>query len=338
MTNVFFTLLFLIPQAPFVGINCDLVWEPKTDWERIINALNESGAECIRLPIRWCVVEPRQGEWNFSTVDDAINAIPDSVEILATLMSIPSWANGVNPDDCEGWYDTYPPKDLSDWEVFVKKVVDRYKGRIRHWEIWNEQNGVDFFRPRSDASKYTELLKAAYLAVKQVDSDCQVVLGGLQMNGIIPSPWSAVKVSGYLEDLYKLGAQKYFDICNIHPYVLPDEGAEYMMQLIHDTLNLMEKYGDKHKPLWITEVGAGINDHDTAKDQATLLANTFCFARKELRIQRVFWFLLRDTEENILGPEETMGIVTRNFEKKPAFFAFQRVTKDGEKAKPVSKE
>ena len=46
------------------------------------------------------------------------------------------------------------------------------------------------------------------------------------MNGIIANPWSDVKVENYLEDLYKAGAQPYFDVCNIHPYVAPRGRSE----------------------------------------------------------------------------------------------------------------
>jgi len=326
-------LTLIVHAAPFFGINCDLVWEPAEDWPKIVETLMEAKVQTLRMPLRWTVLETKRGEWDFSRVDDAIKIVPDSVEILATLMSVPSWANGTVPGECEGWFDCYPPKDLKDWENFVQTVVRRYKNRIHHWEIWNEQNGVDFYRPIPNPKEYTELLKTAYETIKKEDPSALVLLGGLQMNGVIPSPWSPVKVPNYLEDLYKNGAKPYFDICNIHPYVLPDEGAEYMMNMIKDTFKVMEKYGDAQKPVWITEVGAGINEKDTAEDQATLLFDTFRVTRKEPRIHRVYWFLLRDTEENILGPEETMGIVTRKFEKRPAFFAYLRSVNELQKPK-----
>ena len=204
----------------------------------------------------------------------------------------------------EGWADAYPPKDTRDWANYVSRTVSHYKGRIKHWEIWNEENGVDFYRPRPDAKSYTTLLKAAFLAAKKADPECVIVLGGLQMNGIIPNPWSEVKVSNYLEDLYKAGAQPYFDVCNTHPYVLPKEGADYMMKLTRDTLSLMARYGDGNKPLWITEVGCGATSKEAEETQARLLKDTFEAAGKEPRLQRVFWYALRGCEE---GPSWTRG-------------------------------
>lgn len=218
--------------ASFFGINADPVWDfkasdlAKSELPQFAEMLRETKCGAVRIPVRWHVVEPRQGEWDFAAIDRAVAAVPEGIEILAVLMSVPEWANGKEPGKVEGWFDAYPPRDLADWELAVAKIVARYKSRIKHWEIWNEQNGVDFYRPHPDARGYTKLLKTAYRAAKREDPQCVVVLGGLQMNGILANPWSPVKVPNFLEALYEAGAQPYFDVCNTHPYVLPEEGAE----------------------------------------------------------------------------------------------------------------
>lgn len=309
--------------APFAGINEDLVWTADADLPQAVEALRASGAQAIRLPFRWRVIEPEQEKWEFDKLDRVIAALPKDMEVLATLMSPPTWATGIEPGKCEGWFDAYPPKDLGPWRAYVTKVVSRYKDRVKHWEIWNEENGVDFYRPLPDAAGYTALLRTAYEAAKQSDPKCVVVLGGLQMNGVIANPWSPVKTPDFLEALYAAGAGKWFDACNIHPYALPSEGAAHMMDLIRDTFAVMERHGDGSKPLWITEVGCGLNGGTTAEAQAKLLSDTYRLARAEPRIKRVYWFLLRDMEGDLLGPEASMGIVKRDFTGKPALEAFR---------------
>lgn len=318
--------------ATFYGISEDPVWNFKA-WDsqtnelpQFVKMLNQTRCGSIRLPVRWRVVEPKKGKWDFSVVNRVVQMIPADIEILGTLMSVPEWANGMDPKKAEGWFDAYPPKDLRDWERYVSQTVQNYKDRIRHWEIWNEENGVDFYRPFPHAKAYTELLKVAYTAAKRANPDCTVVLGGLQMNGIIPNPWSKVKVSFFLEDLYKAGARQFFDVCNIHPYVLPSEGASRMMELTQDTLSLMARYGDSKKPLWITEVGCAATSKDLERAQARLLADTFEAAKKEPRIERVFWFTLRDKHEDFLGPERSMGLFSYQGKPKPALQAFVSAT------------
>jgi polysaccharide biosynthesis protein PslG len=314
-----------VRHRAFYGINADPVWDFKADGPaQFAEMLKQTGCGAVRIPIRWRVLEPRKGEWDFSAVDRAVQSIPEDVEILGTLMSVPEWANGMDPKKAEGWFDTYPPRDVVDWARAVASIVNHYRHRLKHWEIWNEENGVDFFRPRPDARAYTALLKAAYQAAKKADPSCVVVLGGLQMNGILANPWSEVKVTNYLEELYKAGARPYFDVCNTHPYVLPEEGAARMIEITRDTLALMDRYGDSSKPLWITEVGCGATSSEGEQAQARLLRETFALAAREPRIHRVFWFLLRDMEKDLLGPESTMGLFKYNGMARPALDAFRR--------------
>jgi hypothetical protein len=282
----------------------------------------------VRVPIRWRVIEPNRGERKFEAIDRAVAAIPDGVEILGILMSVPTWANGRDPERTEGWADSYPPTNLRDWERYVEDTVMHFKGRIRHWEIWNEQNGVDFYRPLPDPAGYAALLKTAYAAAKKADPKCVVVLGGLQMNGIVPNPWSPVKTPDFLEALYRAGAARHFDVCNIHPYVLPEEGADRMMSLIGDTLALMARFGDDRKPIWLTEVGSGATSPEGERKQAELLAKTYRLAAEEPRIQRVFWFLLRDTVKDVLGPESTMGLYGFDGRAKQSAAEFQQIARE----------
>jgi hypothetical protein len=314
-----------VRDRDFYGINADPVWNFKADeLPQFAEMLKLTGCGAVRIPIRWRVLEPMKGAWDFSAVDRAVEVIPGDVEILGTLMSVPEWANGMDPKKSEGWFDAYPPRDPADWDRAVSAIVSHYRHRIKHWEIWNEENGVDFFRPRPDARAYTELLKIAYLAAKKADPSCVVVLGGLQMNGILANPWSEVKVTNFLEDLYKAGARPYFDACNTHPYVLPAEGAARMIEVTRSTLALMARYGDADKPLWITEVGCGADSSAGEQAQARLLQETFELAAREPRIQKVFWFLLRDMEKDLLGPESTMGLFKHDGTTRPALKSFSR--------------
>lgn len=327
--------------AGFFGLNADPVWDFKaadptrSELPQLGEMLRQTKCGAVRMPVRWRVVEPERGTWDFAAIDRAVAAIPDDIEILAVLMSVPEWANGKSPGKVEGWFDAYPPSDLADWERAVSKIVGRYKARIKHWEIWNEQNGVDFYRPHPDARAYTELLKVSHRAAKLADPHCVVVLGGLQMNGVIANPWSPVKVPNFLEALYEAGAQPFFDVCNTHPYVLPEEGAIRMMALTRDTLAVMERHGDAAKPLWLTEVGCGATTPAAEAAQAKLLTDTFALAGTEPRIQRVFWFTLRDMEKDLLGPESSMGLFKYSGTRKPALETFVDAVVKGVATTPV---
>lgn len=313
-----------------VGINHDFVWTEDAEIDPLVALLKESGATHVRIPIRWTTVEPKKGVWDFAKVDRVVRKLRDArIEILGVLMSFPGWANGTEGKKVEGWYDTYPPESDTEWALYIRKVASRYKKEIRLWEIWNEENGVDFFRPVPDAKRYVSLLKSAHAACKAANPTCTVLLGGLQMNGVIANPWSPVKTPDFLQAIYDAGGKPFFDVINIHPYVLPrkEEGAAYMGRLVEQTAEVAKKNGDAAKPIWITEIGCSINPVDTAEAQANLLTESYDTLAKIPQVKGVFWFTLRDYPQGICGGEESMGIATNDRKQKPAFQSYQQAVR-----------
>ncbi len=316
------------PQPKIIGINHDFPWsEPKED-DQLIALMKAAGVTHVRMPIRWVTVEPAKGRRDFARIDVIIEKLTKAhIGILGSLMSFPAWSNGTEGKKLEGWFDTYPPEGVADWGRYVATVVRRYRKEIHHWEIWNEQNGVDFWRPLPDVDQFMRFLKSAYRACKAADPSCTVVLGGLQMNGVIANPWSPVKTPNFLQAIYDAGGRRWFDVANIHPYSLPrpEEGAEYMIRMIKDTIAVMAKNGDAQKPLWVTEIGCGTNELDTPAAQAKLLEESFRALYRLPQIAAVFWFTLKDYDRAIVGPEDSMGILTAKLAPKPAYEALKRI-------------
>lgn len=315
-------------KAPYYGINHDFVWTEEKDWPHLIAAMKEARVEAVRIPLRWPTVEPEKGKWDYSRVDKVVKALRDAkIEILATFLGVPVWASGVDPEEVKGFYDCFPPQDMGDWQEFVRRTVTRYKGDIRLWEIWNEENGAEFFRPEPDAEKYVEMLKSAHGEIRKIDPGAVVVLGGLVMNGVIANPWSEVKVPNFLQAIYDAGGKAYFDVVNIHPYVVASdaEGPDYLIKLTRETIEVMKKNGDAQKPLWITETGCFADENITQQRQAEHLTGVFRELKKLPEVKAVYWFTLRDYGQSILGGENTMGLLTNTGEKKPMFDAYKNL-------------
>jgi hypothetical protein len=112
----------------------------------------------------------------------------------------------------------YPPRtdgELRAWARFVQDVVARYGRRVARYELWNEPNIEEFWRPAPSPSEFAKLLRAGYVAAKAADPDATIVSGGLSRNDL-----------GYLQRYYaaadKLpGARRerfFFDVLGLHPY------------------------------------------------------------------------------------------------------------------------
>lgn len=313
-------------RCDLVGINHDFVWSDPADVPALIQAVRDTGASWVRVPLRWRTVEPASGEWTWTATDPVVNQLDATgIQILALLMSVPSWANGKRDGEVEGWFDCYAPNDIADWERYVRQVVRRYKSTIRHWELWNEQNGIDFYRPLPDAAAYVRLLQAGYRAVKAEQPDGVVVMGGLQMNGIIANPWSPVKVENFLAQQYQAGAKGYYDVVNIHPYITEHDPIDGLTAMVAGTLEVMRAHGEDGMPLWITEVGVPSRADPSGALQAQNLRETFAALAGMPQVEKVFWFCLRDFDRDLVGPEASLGVYTLDLQPKPAVAALREV-------------
>lgn len=190
----------------------------------------------------WASLEPQKGEWNWQPLDDWVAAAEahGAPDILLTLGQTPAWASS-NPDDVNyiGAGAPAPPADIQDWRDYVTAVAQRYKGRIRYYEIWNEPNDPTYYT--GSVAEMAELTAEAYRILKAVDPD-NVVLS--------PAPYEP----GYLDQLLKAGVGSNVDEIAFHLYETPPENTA---AALFDVRLVMERDGAGAMPLWDTEGASG---------------------------------------------------------------------------------
>lgn len=183
-------------------------------------------------------------------------------------------------------YQSVPYGTAEDWntpefrEAFVERtreIVSHYASRenpVRHWEIWNEPDLDD---PNSwyrvEVEPYAWLLKESHDAIKEIDPEALVLLGGLSPKGFAyddrPNYLELVYETDVMQDYHAERGHYPFDIVAVHPYpetyFNPREGlAELMNEKVKAVMN---RHGDRHKKVWITELGwnSGHNDEETQR-------------------------------------------------------------------------
>ncbi len=212
---------------------CAHVSRPDWDWPftaRDFARMNEARIGWVRTDWDWYRVEPAQGKWNFDLFD-RLTAIArrDRIHILPILGS-PTWAGEAVRN---GNYDA--------WCNYVRTVVSRYGKDLRYWEVWNEPNYTPFLRP---GERYVPLLKATAEAIREVDPELKVVHAaacGIDLK--------------YIEESFRAGAGKYFDVMNLHPYNWNTTPERLLLPALDQVKALMAKYELADKPVWITESG-----------------------------------------------------------------------------------
>jgi hypothetical protein len=141
-----------------------------------------------------------------------------------------------------------------DWENYVATVAARYKGRITHYEVWNEPSDKGHFT--GNLESLVRLTCAAYRVLKKIDPGIRVVS---------PASAGGGRHLEYLDNFLRAGGKQCIDIVAHHFYVFRTE-PESMVPLIRAVRGIMAKNGIEKMPLWNTETGWWIANGDGTPD------------------------------------------------------------------------
>jgi hypothetical protein len=252
--------------------------------------------------------EPHRSAWEkYDHIVDLAEQY--DLQIIARLSNPPAWSRAQG--DERGTQ--APPDDLEDYSDFVEAVVRRYKGRIHHYQIWNEPNIYPEWGDRPvDPEGYVELLRVGYQRVKAACPDCVVISGALAQT--IPLGPRDLNDFIFLQRMYDAGGGEFFDVLAMQGYGLWSGPTDRRMR--PRVLNfsrplylreIMVKNGDEDKPIWITEMNWNAPPPDlpnkqfgfvTLEQQARYAVLAYQRAQEEWPWVGVvnFWFFKRATD------------------------------------------
>ena len=275
--------------------------------------IQETGVKWCRVgagstAFSWPDVEKSPGSWDWSAADNEVKhaADPSGLSLLPIFGYTPKWASRM-PEEND--YQFYPPREVTQLSRFVHQCVSRYKRRIRVWEVWNEPD-IGFLH--GSAADYAEMVKGAAVAARQADPDCRIAIGcaGVDLD--------------FVQRLYEFGCGPYFDVLSVHPYQWGKQLNDgWMLEKLQACRDLMDKHGDEHKQIWITELGWSTAEGVTSQEQANLLVQALVTAlsvREKLKVEKFFWFCVKDWGGPSYGLFDTEG------KPKPAFAAYRAAT------------
>lgn len=297
------------------------------------DAATEAGAGYSRIILRWDVIQPDgPADWKPANVPDPFVAaeLAAGREVVAILIGTPKWA-AVKPEDGAR---AVPKMDA--WAAFTRRMAQHYAGRVTRWIIWNEPDVWEAGHPgqtwAGTVEEYAQLLKTAYLSIKEVDPALQVHIAGLTYFW----DWSHGRKQ-YLDRLLDVLAADpqakergyYFDAVVYHLYFKPLQAP----QVLGEARASLRKRGIKGKELWVNETNAPPSDDKqelpwsrpryrvSLDEQAAFLLQEFslAFAAGATRVE---FYKLRNSAEH---PEsiEPYGLLRGDDSRRPAFAAFQ---------------
>lgn len=324
-----------------------LTWMPDGQLTRAMTDAQELGVKWLRVDLSWKDIQPDgPTQYLWERFDRIMNAARShSLEVVATISYTPRWARD---PVCVDTNQSCPPADSARFADFARRAAERYAPKGLHtWEIWNEPNIKSFWKSGPDAGRYTALLTATAKAIRSVDRDAYLLLGGLAAVDTIPAK-QFVSHKTFLAQLAQDGALKQVDAISYHPYTYPllpstetATGTRFQdIDRIHDSLvSTLKRYGEPDMPVWLTETGAPTWSPGTAADrqdargtthvtprlQAEIAADTVPASAAIPSVEAVFWYSYQDA-----GPEGSDNRKSRHYgltyydgTRKPAFDAFR---------------
>jgi hypothetical protein len=254
----------LVP-SPAPGLHASLWWNGQ--WElRDLDEVSKLNIRWIKQIFSWREIEgPEKGMYIWDQADRVVKDVNNKgLFLLARLSISPFWSRPGSQDSHA------PPFDYKDLADFCGVLANRFKGRIRAYQVWNEPNlSREWGGQPPNPTDYTRLLAGCYTAIKAVDPDAIVISAGLATTGT--DTVEAMPDEQFLRGMYAAGAGQYFDMLGVDapgykapPEMSPDEVARrpdlggYRWQSfrhVEDMRRIMIEYGDARKQVAILEFG-----------------------------------------------------------------------------------
>ena len=210
----------------------------------------------------WPFIEQVEGTYNWTALDEYVAVAQEhGLPFYWTNANIPPWAatdtktcsyyHGTNIQACTSMV---LASKLAEFDQFLTTLVQRYKGKITMYELWNEPNVGNVFT--GTVEQMVTLTEHVYNAVRTNDPDA-----------LIAGPSSTY--APYLLNFFQKGGPKGVNLIDIHGYpnVGQNDVPEAIVGFKSEGVKLsMASIGLQSKPIWDSENSWGGPDANKDPD------------------------------------------------------------------------
>ena len=340
-------------NAVLYGAGYGTTWQ---DRPRLMNLAMQAGMPWIRQQVRWMDLHDKSGVIYWGELDHIVaDAQKRQTQLLLSIVAAPRWttANGLHGMPARAHYATF--------NTFVEQMAHRYAGKVRAYQIWNEQNlAVENGGTVSGVADYMDLLVGAARAIKAADPQAIVVSGALAST---ETNWPTVAMSDlrYYDGMFRDPRfAEVIDIVGVHPgaHANPPEALwpdtpgpgpdfvtsrEFYFRRVEDVRTLMLKHGLAAKPVWVTEFGWATQNTSqyyeygnqiSFEQQADYLVRALQYSHTHYRgwLTGMFVWNLNfaipwTSEGNPLHEQASFGVLNGDWSPRPAYTALKNMPK-----------
>ncbi|MBS1703219.1 MAG: cellulase family glycosylhydrolase [Armatimonadetes bacterium] len=275
-----------------------------------IELMQAAGINYVRTDFTWEATEKAAGQYDFSAYDRLLARLkPAHIRPLFIL----DYGNSI--------YEQGAPKTVKAQDAYAAwaaAAIAHYKGEEIVWEIWNEPNISQFWKPQPDPSSYAMLALKAAKAMRTADANCRIIGPGVST---IDMPFLKAVLTPELLGL--------IDGVSVHPY--RSGGPETVVkdyEKVQDLIHSVAPKGREDMPVVCSEWGYSTYKGGNVNEdrQAMYLAKLWLLSAAAGSPVSIYYDW-KDDGDDARNSEHRFGIVRSNLKPKPAFDAARLVLK-----------
>ena len=277
-------VLRLVPSSEIHDSNVSIGFECLDrdifDPAKCYDLLAAAGVKYARCQTGWCKCERVKGCYTFGWLDAIIdNLIARGIKPWFNV----GFGNKIYMPDSYGEAAVghvplyYGEETLEAWKNFVAALAEHFKGRVAYWEIWNEPELPQFWRPSEPSNK--EYLKLIQMTSPLIREKCPGAKIGACSHAVRHP---------YVLELMELGIADSIDFYCIHAYKIVPEVN--FIEAVSEYRAKLDANGGGHVEIWQGESGFPSHfpsDHwlkptvtDSERNQAKWLLRRFATDRR----------------------------------------------------------
>lgn len=217
-----------------IGIGFEKLDRDVFDPEKAYDKIAEIGVKKARIQSGWAKCEKEKGVYDFAWLDSIVdNLIKRGIEPWMCLC----YGNPIYTESAKqvfgavGCPPIFTDEEKEAWVNYTKATVERYKGKVTYYEIWNEPDGDATWKHGPNGTELGEFTIATAKAIKEVDPDAKTIGGAVC--------WRKLD---FLNSAFKTGMGEYLDYISYHEYTADETNV---FEKADSYLSLAKMYNPK---------------------------------------------------------------------------------------------
>jgi Abnormal spindle-like microcephaly-assoc'd, ASPM-SPD-2-Hydin len=285
----------------------------------------------------WAVIDTYQGQNNWIKMDNsiAISQQHGVSDFVFTFGHVPAWASTSPSDPCTNGEGagtcTFP--NMGAFDEFATQVVQRYCGKVKYYETWNEPDNPQFW-DGTNAQMLTIAQNVNQIVKNPANCGCTngscSPNGGVNPNKVLMPPISGVASSqiDWLDSYLTAvdGPYAYADIATFHGYSDRGNPPEDFVSGVQSLQQTLAAHGLSNLELWNTEA-SWKSDSTYDDDQQASWLMRYHALQAALGVSRFIWYsydncswgtlwsspLCSDTQGELTEPGNAYGTIENWF-------------------------